>query len=120
MPTIEPGRWLVSKSSYFASCFKSRSASRTVGQSTTLPTNSLIWLRFTETLSMLSKNWETYRKRGRHWEYLGCIWAESDRGAALMTGYIQHIKVIGVRPEDSRDKIRVFRFGFYPELHHGR
>lgn len=63
---------------------------------------------------------ETYRKRGRHWEYLGCIDAESSRGAALMTGYIQHIKVIGVRPADTSEKLIVHRFGFYPEVHHGR
>ncbi len=68
----------------------------------------------------MTMRWETYRKRGRHWQYLGLRSAESDRGAALMTGYSQHCRVIGVRPEDSRDKIRVFRFGFYPEVQHGR
>lgn len=64
--------------------------------------------------------WETYRKRGRHWQYLGLREAESDRGAALMTSYSQNIKVIGVRAEDSRDKIRVFRFKYVAMVHHGR
>ena len=54
--------------------------------------------------------WETYRKRGRHWEYLGLREAMNDVVAAHKTSYAHNIKVIGIRPEDSRDKIRVFRF----------
>ncbi len=59
-------------------------------------------------------SYETYRKRGEHWEYLGCRGAESMRGAALMTAYCQNLKVVAVRPEDSRDKIYVFRFKSVP------
>lgn len=65
-------------------------------------------------------SFETYRKRGRGWEYLGCRKAESDRSAALITGYVQHVRVVGVRPKDARIPIRTFRFDFYPEVHHGR
>ncbi len=68
----------------------------------------------------MTVSYETYRKRGRHWEYLGTQSAETMRGAALMTGYVHHCKVIAVRPEGSRDKKYVYRFGFYPELQHGR
>jgi hypothetical protein len=64
-------------------------------------------------------NFETYRKRGKGWEYLGVRSARDSRSAALSTGYVNHIKVVGVRPEDSRDKIQVFRFKYVPELHHG-
>lgn len=63
---------------------------------------------------------ETYRKRGRSWEYLGTRDAETGRGAAQMTGYVHNLKVVGVRPEDSRDKILVYRFMYVPMAHHGR
>lgn len=65
-------------------------------------------------------SWETYRKRGRGWQYLGTRQAETMRGAALATGYVHHIRVVAVRPEDSRDKLYVFRFKYTPEVHHGR
>jgi len=65
-------------------------------------------------------NFETYRKRGKGWEYLGVVSAETCRDAAQMIGYIHNLKVIGVRPEDSRDIIQVYRFLRVPELHHGK
>jgi hypothetical protein len=64
--------------------------------------------------------WECYVKYGRHWSYHGIREAQSNRGAALMTGYVAGRKVIGIRPEDSRDKIQVFRFRHVPDVHHGR
>ncbi len=66
-------------------------------------------------------NFETYRKRGKGWEYLGIQRnAVDSRAAALRAGYIQGIKVVGVRPEGSRDKIYVHRFTYVPEAHHGQ
>lgn len=61
-------------------------------------------------------NFEIYRKRGRGWEYLGIMNGRTSRIAALDAGYIHNLKVVGVRPEDSRDKILVYRFKYVPTL----
>lgn len=63
----------------------------------------------------LQLSFETYRKRGRGWEYLGLRHISKDdpdppRAAARAASYVHHIKVIGIRPEDSRDKLWVYRF----------
>jgi hypothetical protein len=58
-------------------------------------------------------NFEVYRKRGRHWEYLGVYdKMEDSNKAARKASYIHNIKVVGVRPEGSRDKILVYRFQY--------
>lgn len=64
--------------------------------------------------------YETYRRRGRHWQYLGERDAETMRGAALVAGYVEHCKVVGVRPAGSLDKIYAYRFAYFPEVHHGK
>lgn len=64
--------------------------------------------------------YEAFVKYGRHWSYKGTIDAESPRGAALMIGYRFGRRVVKVRPEYSQVGFQVFRFGFTPELHHGR
>lgn len=64
---------------------------------------------------------DTYRKRGKHWEYLGSRSAETSRGAALKTGYVHNLRVIGVRPADCPAvKLFVYRFKYVPMVHHGR
>jgi len=50
-------------------------------------------------------SFEVYRKRGKSWEYLGAYDATDSRKAALRASYVHNIKVVGVRPEYSRDKI---------------
>ena len=65
-------------------------------------------------------NFETYRKRGRHWEYLGIRSAGDSRAAALQTSYVHNLRVVAVRPEDSRDKLLVYRFLQPAAVHHGR
>lgn len=65
----------------------------------------------------LQLSFETYRKRGRGWEYLGLRHISKDdpdpsRKAARETSYVHHIKVVGIRPEDSRDKLWVYRFNY--------
>ena len=62
---------------------------------------------------------ETYRKRGKGWEYLGTRRSANSRSAAQQAGYVHNLKVIGVRTEYSRDKILVYRFQYVPQLHHG-
>ena len=52
---------------------------------------------------------ETYRKRGNGWEYLGIVDRKDSLHAAYAVSYVQNIKVVGVRPEDSRDKIYTHR-----------
>ena len=47
--------------------------------------------------------YETYRKRGRSWQYLGERTAESMRGAALQVSYVHHVKVVAVCPAGSLD-----------------
>lgn len=64
---------------------------------------------------------ETYRKRGRGWEYLGLRHISKDdpdpsRAAARAASYVHNIKVVGIRPEDSRDKIWVYRFKYVMTL----
>lgn len=62
-------------------------------------------------------NFETYRKRGRNWEYLGIrTGVENSRSAALQTSYVHNLKVVGIRPEDSKDKILVYRFKYVASL----
>lgn len=52
---------------------------------------------------------EIYRKRGKGWEYLGKVNRTDSLKAAHYASYVYHIKVVGVRPEDSQDKILVHR-----------
>lgn len=59
-------------------------------------------------------NFEVYRKRGKHWQYLGEYTALSSHGAALVAGYIHHIKVLGTRPANSRIGLIVHRFKYVP------
>lgn len=62
-------------------------------------------------------NYETYRKRGKGWEYLGIRrHCRDSRSAALQTSYVHNLKVIGIRPEDSKDKILVYRFKYVASL----
>ena len=58
-------------------------------------------------------NFEVYRKRGRHWEFL-CVYTlmKDSNEAARRTSYVYNLKVVGVRPEGSRDKILVYRFQY--------
>jgi len=63
--------------------------------------------------------YETYRKRGRGWEYLGERDANSMRSAALHTSYVHNIKVIAVRPAGSRDKKYIYRFKYVASLASG-
>lgn len=63
----------------------------------------------------LELSFETYRKRGRGWEYLGLRQVsvkdpDPSAKAARSASYIHNIKVVGIRPEDSRDKLLVYRF----------
>ena len=62
---------------------------------------------------------ETFRKRGRGWEYLGERDARDSRSAALQTGYVHHLRVVGIRVADTPGKLQVYRFIHVPELHHG-
>ncbi len=64
--------------------------------------------------------YDTYRKRGKHWQYLGERDAETMRGAALQTGYVHNCKVVAVRPAGSRDKLYVYRFLYVPLLTSGK
>jgi hypothetical protein len=61
-------------------------------------------------------SFEVYRKRGRNWQYLGTYRNATSRGAASAAAYAHNCKVLGVRPEDSRDKILVHRFVYVPLL----
>jgi hypothetical protein len=63
---------------------------------------------------------ETYRKRGRGWQYLGDRYAKTMRGAALMTNHCDNAKVIACRPAGSRDKIYVYRFANVASLTSGQ
>jgi hypothetical protein len=65
-------------------------------------------------------NYDTYRKRGRHWEYLGERYAQTMHGAACAASYVHHIKMAAVRPAGSRDKLYVYKFEQPAEVHHGR
>lgn len=64
--------------------------------------------------------YDTYRPRGKRWEFIAQRAAETMRGAALITGYVDNLKVIGVRAAGSADKLRVFRFAHVPGLCAGR
>lgn len=63
---------------------------------------------------------ETYVRYGNRWAYRGEIEAHDGRGAALIRGYLAQRRVIGTRPAGSLIALQVHRFGFTPELHHGR
>lgn len=61
---------------------------------------------------------ETFRKRGRNWEYLGERSATEMRAAALQTSYAHHIKVVGCRPAHTNLTLHVYRFKQVATLHH--
>jgi hypothetical protein len=65
-------------------------------------------------------NYETYRKRGRGWQYLGERSAATMRGAALQTSYVENCRVVAVRPAGSTDKRYVYRFAQPAAVHHGQ
>ena len=51
----------------------------------------------------------TYRKRGRSWEQLTILTANSARSAALETSYVHNLKVVVVKTLDF-GVIEMFRF----------
>lgn len=61
---------------------------------------------------------ETYRPRGKGFEFIGIRDAKDSQVAAKMAGYVHNLKVVATRPEDSRDKVLVYRFKSVPQLWH--
>lgn len=59
---------------------------------------------------------EMYRRRGRHWQYLGERTAADSIKAARTTAYVHHLRVVGVRPAGSLDRLYVYRFKHVPLL----
>lgn len=64
-------------------------------------------------------DFECFRKRGRHWQYLSTYNASDSRRAAFSCGHIHNLKVIGVRPAGTSVKLFVYRFKHVPSLTSG-
>lgn len=59
---------------------------------------------------------DTFRPRGKHWEYLGEREAVDSKKAATTTAYVHNLKVVGVRPAGSNVPLLVHRFVYVPLL----
>lgn len=59
---------------------------------------------------------EVYRKRGKHWQYLGSYDATDSIKAARKAGYIHNCKVLGIRPADTSLPLFVHRFTYTPSI----
>lgn len=59
---------------------------------------------------------EVYRKRGRHWQFIGRYIAEDSLKAARHASYVHNLKVVGVRPEGSLVKVFAYHFRFVHNL----
>lgn len=61
-------------------------------------------------------DFEVFRKRGKHWQYLGTYWGKDSSEAARKAGYVHNCKVLGVRPAGTPCKLFVHRFQYTPTL----
>ncbi len=59
---------------------------------------------------------EVFRKRGKHWQYLGVYHEVDSQRAARKAAYVHNVKVLGVRPECTHCKLLVYRFPYVPTL----